>query len=219
MAKSDITFESAKAVIDRVVQELGLLTDTKSNFLKVQGPTNKHRIYIQKSRNLGRIDFTIDLPQDDPAWKQLGSPNGSVKCHIIPDLVQLERCLRMLGDSALGVQVPNKPRPFAASKQQTRRPKAVATPVPTEALIPVEEETGPKREFKDRVAAIRTRARASRINMILENPDKYGDMSEAEAAQLVDDKVDLTELASEYRARASTELSDTLAEAGIEVTQ
>lgn len=215
MAKSDITLEQAQAVIDRVAQELGLLVSPTSAFIKVQGPTNKHRIYVQKSRHLNRIDFTVDLPTDDPAYVQLTAPNGSVRCHIKPDLEQLERCLRMLGDGTIGTQVPNKPRPFAATKQPARKPKAVATPVPEEALVPVPE-GGP---LKDRIAAIKSRAREARINMILENADRYGEMSYNDAAQLVDDKVDLRELEEQHRNQSASELAETLAETGVEVSQ
>lgn len=215
MAKSDVTIEQAQAVIDRVAQEIGLLVSNTSGFIKVQGPTNKHRIYIQKSRSLGRIDFTVDLASDDPAYKQLTAPNGSVKCHVVPDLTQLERCLRMLGDSSLGTQVPNKPRPFAPTKQPARKPKAVAAPVPEEALVPVPE-GGP---LKDRIAVIKNRAREARINMILENADKYGEMSYEDAAQLVDDKVDLRELEEQRRNQNAAELAETLAETGVEVAQ
>lgn len=215
MAKTDITIEQAQAVIDRVAQELGLLVAPTAGFIKIQGPTNKQRIYVQKARHLGRIDCTIDLPTDDPAYKQLSAPNGSVRCHVVPDLEQLERVLRMLGDSNLPTQVPNKPRPFAATKQPPRKPKAVAAPVPEEALDPVPEGD----PLKDRIAVIRSRAREARINMILENADKYGEMSHDEAAALVDGKVDLRELEEQRRNQGNAELVETLAETGIEVSQ
>lgn len=218
MAKSDVTIEQAQAVIDRVAQELGLLQKPTSGFLKVEGPTNKHRVYVQKSRSLGRIDCTIDLPTDDPAYKQLSAPNGSVKCHVVPDLVQLERVLRMLGDSNLGVQVPNKPRPFAATKQPPRKPKAVAAPVPEEALEPaIDFGDGQVMTMKDRALHIRDRARAARANMLLENADKYGEMTYEEAYEHVVRKTDLAELAEAHRARLTAETQEVLAEAGIEI--
>lgn len=214
MAKSDITLEQAQGTIDKVAKELGLIVGGTATFIKVEGPTNKHRIYVQKSRSLGRIDFTIDLPTDDPAYKQLGAPNGSIRCHIVPDLEQLERCLRMLGDSALGKQVPNKPRPFAATKQPIRKPKAIAAPIPEEALAPVPEGG----VLKDRLAHLHARAREARINMLLENPETYGEMTRDDAAQHVDDRTDLRELADSYRAQLAAQTASELAEVGIEVS-
>lgn len=213
MTKTDITLEQAQLVIDKVKDELGLLVAHTGNFIKVQGPSNRHRIYVQKSRSLNRIDFTIELPPDDPAYRQLTSPNGSIRCHIAPDLVQLERCLRMLGDASLGTQVPNKPRPFAATKQPARKPKAVATPIPEEAIEPVPEGGS----MKDRIAAIGSQARRAKARMIVDNPEDYGVYTFDEALDFVERKVDLSELKANFRAQQQTDLSDVLAETGIEV--
>lgn len=223
MAKSNIEMTQALAVLDRVAQELGLVVSDTSFGKKVEGPGNKHRMYIQKGRFLGRVDTTVDLGPDDAAYVQLAAPNGSVKCHVKPDLEQLERCLRMLGDASLGTQVPNKPRPFAATKAPSpRRPKAVATPVPAEALKEVAIDPA-KKLLADRVALIHARARAARVRMILENPEKYGELSEAEAEALVDgrgtqsadDALDVVEAVRNSSIAVTTEVID---EAGLEVT-
>ncbi len=215
MSKSDITIEQAQVVIDRVAQELGLLQTQNSGFLKIEGPTNKHRLYVQKARNLGRIDLTIDLPQDDPAYVQLKGPCGSIKCHVLPTLEQLERCLRMLGDGSLGKQVPNKPRPFAASKQPPRRPKAVAAPIPESALTPIPEDG----VLKDRLAKIAVAAKRARAMRIVENPDVYGKYSFDEALAIIEGGVDLAELRAQVEAEKRAELGEVLAETGIEVAQ
>lgn len=217
MSKGDTSLEQARAVIDRVAAELGLLVAETSGFVKVQGPSTRHRIYVQRSRVLNRIDTTLPIAADDPAYAPLSSPNGSIVCHIRPDLAQLERCLRMLADTAIATQVPNKPRPFAATKAPpSRRPEAVAAPVPPEAL------SMPKvdgKTLKERLEIIRDRARLARINRILENPDKYGEMSFDEAAVLIDERVDLAALAEE-RAHAARAMTDReLAESGVEVVE
>ena len=184
MAKSDITLEQARAVIDRVSQELGLLNKDTSGFIKVEGPTNKHRVYVQMSRMLNRIDFTVDLPTDDPMYKQMANPNGSIRCHVVPTLENLERALRMLGDASLAVQVPNKPRPFAPTKTPVRRPKPVSMPVPEAALIPVID--GERLALAARLERIKERVRAAKIARILENPDEFGQVTAEEAAAMVD---------------------------------
>lgn len=221
MAKSNIEMSQALAVIDRVSQELGLLVSDTSFGKKVEGPTNRHRMYVQKGQRLGRIDITVDLGPDDPAYVQLTAPNGSVRCHVKPDLEQLERCLRMLGDGAITTQVPNKPRPFAATKAPlVRQPKAVAPPVPAEALKEVAIDPA-RKLLADRVALIHARARAARVRMIMESPEKYGKLTEAEAEALVDgrgtqasDDVELVIEAS--RNSLAAETAEVLDEAGIE---
>lgn len=215
--KSDIAMTQAIEVLDRVAQEIGLLVSDTSFGKKVQGPSTRHRLYVQRGLRLGRIDTTVPLAQDDPAYVQLSTPIGSIACHVRPDLVQLERVLRMLGDPAIGVQIPNRPRPFAATKAPgPRRPKAVAEPVPAEALesIPID----PARQgLEERIAVIRDRARAARVRMVLENPEKYGVLSEAEAEELVDGR------SREDDAPPSNgpdpAVLEALAEAGIEVTK
>lgn len=208
MAKSDVTQEQARAVIDRVAQELGLLVAETSGFIKVQGPTNKHRVYVQRSRTLNRIDTTLPLPTDDPAYKGLAAPNGSISCHVQPDLEQLERALRMLADSSVGTQVPNKPRPFAAVKAPAaRRPKPVAEPMLETALEPVPEGGS----LKDRLRAIRDSARAAKVRRYVENG-----MSEDEAEAVVAGKVTAADVGETIRNATEAELSQVAVESGIE---
>lgn len=219
MAKSDITIEQAEGVIAKVSAELGLLRSETSGFLKVQGPGNKHRVYVQKSRSLGRIDTTIPLAADDPAFKDAVADNGSISCHVVPDLEQLERVLRMLADSALATQTPNKPRPFAVNKAPTaRRPKAVAPPIPADALR--EDRSEVPKELEDRLAYLKARGREAKISNILENPEKYGSLSYDEAAAWLDSKRTLRELADEHRQQLQVEtaaqVADVAQEAGID---
>jgi hypothetical protein len=217
MAKSDITIEVAQGLIDKVAQELGLLVTPTTGFIKVQGPTNKHRIYVQRARTLGRIDTTLPNTNADGTPVQgtrgLNAPNGSVTCHIEPTLEWLEFHLRRLGDGSLGTQVPNKPRPFAATKQPARKPKAVAAPIPTEAVEPIPEGGS----LKDRLKVIHSRVREAKINMILENPEKYGLVTRDEAAAIVDKKVEPSEFKEVSDNAERAELNEVLAETGIEV--
>lgn len=215
------TFEEAKAVVDRLQAELGLLVETTSSYLKVTGPANKHRVYISLSKNLGRIDTTVELAADDLAYKPLKSPLGSIRSHVTPTLEQLERVLRMLSDASVPTQVINKPKPFAPTRSMGKRtPKAVAAPVSLGDMpsTVVSEDDAVPAELQNRLKAIASRGRELRINRILENPEKYGAMSYDEAAELVDSKVNLTELEEARRNALNAELGEVIAEAGIEVT-
>jgi hypothetical protein len=213
MSKSDVTIEQAQTIVERVAKELGLLVNQTSGFIKVQGPGNKHRVYIQKSRMLNRIDTTLPIPSDNPAYKALNAPNGSIVCHVQPTLEHLETALRMLADPSLGTQTPNKPRPFAVTKTPVpRKPRPTAEPVEEKAL------TIPRGgDLKERLAKIRESARRARINRILENPDKYGITDEAEAEALVDSKVSLDDYAANRAAQRSVEIAEIQAETGIQI--
>lgn len=214
MSKSDVTQEQARTMIDRVAQELGLLVADTSGFIKVQGATSKHRIYVQRSRTLNRVDTTLPIPADDPAYKGLSAPNGSIACHVQPDLVQLERALRMLADPAFGTQTPNKPRPFAGSKAPAaRKPQPLVEPVDEARLAPIPEGG----DLKTRLAKIKEGARRGRIQRIIDNPEKYGAMSEAEAEELVDSKVSLEDFAENRKGQATVELMDLQAETGVQL--
>lgn len=214
MSKSDVTLEQAQVVIDRVAQEVGLLVNQTTGFIKIQGPSNKHRVYVQKSRKLNRIDTTLPIPSDSPMYKPLSAPNGAIVCNVQPTLEHLEAALRMLADSTLSVQTSNKPRPFAATKAPTpRKPKPTAEPVEEKKLVPVPQGG----DLKERLAKIRESARRARINRILENPDKYGITDEGEAAELVDSKVSLDEFEAKRAAQSSVELADLQAETGIQI--
>ncbi len=214
MSKSDVTQEQMLVLADRLCQELGIHRKDTAGFFQFIGPTTKHRLYVQKSQTLNRIDFTIDLPSDDPMYKQLGTPNGSIKCHIVPTLENVERALRMLVDTSVGTQVPNKPRPFAATKAPApRKPKPLAEPVPEARLEPVP----PGGSLKDRLAKIHASARKARIRRILENPEQYGTLSEDEAAEIVDGKAKPEEVKELADASAAAELSQLVEETGIQL--
>lgn len=208
MSKTDVTLEQAQATIDRVAQEVGLLVNHTSGFIKIQGPSNKHRVYVQKSRTLNRIDTTITLAADDPAYKPLSNPNGSIASHVQPNLEQLERVLRMLADSTLSTQTPNKPRPFAATKAPApRKPKPTAEPVEEKKLAA----PPPGGSLDDRLAAIKDSARKARINRYMEN----NGLSQDEAEQVADKKITLDELLAQKNSEAQVELHELVAETGI----
>lgn len=212
MSKSDVTLEQARVVIDRVAQTKGLLVNETSGFVKIQSPTNKHRIYVQRSKTLNRIDTTLPIPADDPAHKPLSTPNGAIACHVQPDLVQLERALDMLCDPSFATQVSNKPRPFAATKAPApRKPKPTAEPVEEVKLVPVPEGGS----LEERLARIRDRARLARVNRLLENPEKYGELTQEEAEELIDSKVNLEDFAHDRKAKLQAETADIIAEAGL----
>lgn len=222
MAKSDIRIDQAYAVVDRVAQELGLLVSDTSFGKKIKGPNNKQRLYVQKGLYLGRIDTTLELTPDDPAYVQLQNPNGSIHCHVRPTLEQLERCLRMLADPSISTQTVNRVRPGAVSKAPTaHRPKPVAAPIPEEALKEISVDPA-RAALADRIAAIARSARAARIRMVLENSEKYGNLTEAEAEALVDGRfgqgVQASDVADAVRNSVITEANDVLEEAGIEVS-
>ena len=183
MAKPDTTIEQALVVIDRMVSELGLLYNDKGKgFYQVTGTVTKHKIYVQKSRLLRRIDTSLDLAKDllDSAGEQvrveLKSDNGAIKCHVAPSLENLERVLRMLADSTITAHVKNQPRPFAVTKQPVHRPRPITEPVPEIALEPVPEGGS----LEERLAVLRARGRLARINRLLEN-DATGRLTRDEA--------------------------------------
>jgi hypothetical protein len=210
MSKSDITLEQARAVIDRVAQELGLLVKDTTGFIKIQGPANKHRVYVQRSIKMNRIDTTLAIPTDDPAYKPLTAPNGSVSCHVVPDLEQLERALRMLADDSIGTQVPNKPRPFAATKATpARKPKPVSDPVD---LSSVDEPKLDGVSLKDRLKAIRDSNRRARVR-------RYTDdgMTEDEAEAVVSGKMTADEVRDARVISTHAELNEIATESGIEI--
>ena len=125
-----ITVDEAMLLVRKIADEVGLTVDQTSGFWKIVGP-NSHLIYIQKSKKLGTINTTLPLPAGEPGTKGLQKPNGSITCHIEPELVHLERFLRMLADKEVGKFEVRHPKPFAATKApEPRRPKAVVPAVP-----------------------------------------------------------------------------------------
>ena len=120
-----VSVDEAMILVRKVADEVGLTVDQTSGFWKIAGP-NRHLIYIQKSKKLGTINTTLPLPPGEPGTRGLQKPNGSVTCHIEPELVHLERFLRMLSDGAVDKFEVRHPKPFAATKApEPRRPKAV----------------------------------------------------------------------------------------------
>lgn len=215
MTKSNVTLDEARMLVDRIAQEHGLLVGSTKAFLKVEGPTNKHRIYIQLTKKLGRIDTTLPLPAGEPGTRGLESPNGSVTCHIEPDLAHLERFLLMLADGSVGSLVTNKPRPFAPSKAPARRPTPIAAPVAPEELEDesTKDDDDPKMvELANRLDEIKRRSRAARIRRLMEDRS----CSREEAEEALDGRT-LSEAIEWLDSRVSLETRDAIREAGIEV--
>lgn len=201
-------------MIDRVAQELGLILSKKGPYLKVEGPSNKHRIYVMESKFLGRIDTTLDV-LGQPGTTQLNQPNGSIRCHIEPNLEHLETFLRMLGDSSLGKQVPNKHRPFGAVKQPSRTPRPTAQPVQVEDVQPVEyiAEGG---TLAERIEMIKAGVRRAKIRLLVEEKG----MTREEAEAHLDRRVEDGDRAAEElaQARQEAEVKDIIRETGVEVS-
>jgi hypothetical protein len=216
MAKSDITQEQARGLVDRIAQELGLLVAEKSGFVKVEGPTNKHRVYVQRSKTLGRIDTTLPLSVDDEMYEGLKGPLGSITCHIKPTLEYLERALRMLGDGAMSTQVINRPRPFAANKGPNRRtPKAIAPPVNFEKPVEPEEYIAEGGTLEARLKDIRARAREARLKRIMEERN----VDREEALLILDRKVEEADVIAYQKSAEEAETNEFIRESGIEIEQ
>lgn len=210
--KSNISIEHALAVIDKVTQELGLLRSDTSACYKIQGPTNKHRMYVFKSKTLGKIDTTLPV-QGQPGTYGLSAPNGAIACHVDADLVHLETYLRMLGDAELGKQESNKPRPFAA----TRGPKArsigpVVAPIPEREVVEPTEYIAQGGTLDERLASIKGRARAARIRRYV---DEHG-LSEEEAREVAEGNLALEDVIGSRNRSSSIEAESVAEEAGIE---
>lgn len=217
MAKSNITKEEARAVIDRVAEELKLLVNKASGFLKIEGPTNKHRIYVMESKKLGRIDTTLDLPKDDPAYVALSGPNGAIRCHIAPDLAHLERCLRMLGDASLDKQVSNKPRPFgvqAQPKTPARTPRPTAPVVDVAAVIQKSAVKVDGLTLEERLEYIRKSSQRAKVRLLVEERG----LPEELAERVVKGEIELDEALQNIAGAEATTVNEVLAESGVEVS-
>lgn len=214
MAKSDVTVESAMLVVDRLAKELGLLVGSTSACHKVEGPVNKHRIYIFKAKALGRIDFTMSLDATDPAFAEAVGDNGAIRCKIKPDLVQLERCLRMLGDATAVTQVSNKPKPFAATKNAgPRTPKPTAKPTQIEVEEVPEPVGDDGQTLLQRLGKISDRLRAAKVNRLI---DEHG-LTQDEAEAVLDKRLDLEDVLATHQAADHSDVMQFTHEAGIEV--
>lgn len=217
MAKTDITIEQALVTIDKVVNELGLLFSTQGKgFYQVVGPTTKHKVYVQRSTRLNRIDTSMDLAADlvdaagVPLRIELKNPNGSIKCHVAPSLENLERVLRMLADAGVGTHVMNRPRPFAPTKDPVRKPRPITEPVPEIALVPVPENGS----LEERLATLRHRGRLARVNRLLEN-DTTGTLTREEAEAIEDGRISPDDLG--HRRDVSQRDAEEAIASGIEV--
>lgn len=213
MARTNITKEEARTLIDRMVEKHGLLVKGQdAGYLILTGPTNKHRVCIQNTKFLGRIDTTLPVKGQE-GTEDLKAHNGAITCHIVPDLKWLEHYLDMLGDGGVSKQVTNHPRPFAVQKSSAgpkRTPRAVAAPL--------EEDVGAPSEYiaeggtlKDRLAEIAARGKRARIRMYVEEKG----MTQEEAEAVVYGRIDESDV-EEARSNAhSSELNELSREAGL----
>lgn len=172
----DILTEDAMLLVNRLAPELGLLVTDTAGFHKVVSSSTKHYIYIQKSRKLGVINTSLPLPKDEPGTKPLTKDNGSVTCHIVPELEHLERFLRMLSAPETPPFKAVKNRPFAVTKPPApRQPKPVAAPVPLSAIPaaapggfePDPEDPRPA-HLQARILLIKQQSRAARVRRWME---------------------------------------------------
>lgn len=202
-----VPLEDARNLINNIAKELNLNVSETSGFIKIQG-VNKHRLYVQVARYIGRIDFTYDLPQDSPGRKPLNNVNGSIKCSVVPTLEYIEMCLRILGDSSIEHHKINKPAPFSAGRKIK-----VMDKIPDVVV----EETEEQRQFKSRIQAIKSRAREVKILRVLDNPEVYGEMSWDDAAVIVDNGVNLHHIEDQFRAKILEDVSSLKIESGIPI--
>lgn len=209
--KSDIPFNQARVLIDRICAELGFHTSEKSAFLKIECPSTRHRMYVSMSKTLGHIDTTLPV-KGEPGTYPLSKHNGSITCHIEPDLESLERYMRMLADGSMGKQTINRPRPMAI----VRGPAARA-PKPVTAAQPA---AGGDRRHPDLVAkleALKERQRKAKERRRLEEQGIDPDLADRAADVIGQSGIDEDDLIDAARNSRDQELSEDLYEAGIDV--
>ena len=172
----EVLTEDAMKLVNGLAQELGLLVTDTAGFHKLVSSATKHYIYIQKSRKLGVINCSLDVPKDEPGTKPLTKDNGSVRFQIVPELEHLERFLRLLSDPATPPFKAAKNRPFAVTKPPAlRQPRPVAAPVPLSAIpaaAPGGFEADPEDPRPERLQArihlIKQQSRAARVRRWME---------------------------------------------------
>ena len=176
---AEVMFEDTMTFLNRVCQELNLRLEETSQFIKITGSTG-HRVYVQKSKVLRRIDTT--LPKDLLSAEDIVSlkePLGAITCHIAPSIDALERVLKTLPTAAKLVSTKN--RPFEVKPRKVKplmQPLAVVS-------APPPQQNEEQITLSERVKKIKEAALQARIKMSLADPDKYGKLSEVEARDLV----------------------------------
>lgn len=215
----------AMDLVSRIAQELGLLADGENAvkaFYKIEGATTKQKIYIQRSKRLGRIDSTLERTLPDgteaPGVIPLSAHNGKIRYHVQPTLRMLELHLRRLADPAEGSQDTKRARPFMpAPPRKPEVPKARSMPIDVPSVPDViRDEKSARIPLKDRLDAIAERARLARIRRVLENPQIHGNLTREEAADLVDGKVTQDELDQRYQQGEIHAVQELAVHSGIE---
>jgi hypothetical protein len=212
MANKEVTIEEGRLLIARVAEETGLIVSDNKGFIKVTSPGTGHKIYVQKTGTLGRIDCSLDLPTEEVGKEvlrlPLKAPNGAIKCHVVPTLEALEQVMRLMAAPDTEKREVNRPRPFAAN----RNPRPVTQPMPEMALEPVATVDG--ESLGDRLQRLKERGRLARVNRRLEN-DHTGLLTRELAEALEDGRISEDDLAH-VPDQASREVQAAI-EAGVEV--
>lgn len=202
--KSTIPYSEAKALIDKICAELGYHQEPKSNFLKIESPVTKHRTYVQMSKNLSRIDTTLEIKGEEGTYP-LEKHNGSIKCHLDPTLENLERRLRMMADiETVGTQVVNRPRPM-----QIVRGPAPRVPRPTVAAQP----SALQQQYNEKLKRLKERQALAKRRRFLEEQG----LSDDEVDRIVHAGGDPGDVRESQKNAFEMELGDELFEAGIDV--
>lgn len=216
MANKEVTIEDARVIIGRVSNEAGLIVSENKGFIKIVCLGTGHKLYVQKTGSLGRIDCSLDLPVEEEGKETLRlplkAPNGAIRCHVVPSADALERALRLIADPESGKREVNRPRPFAPTKGQVHKPRPVAQPVPEMALEPVHTVEG--QTLADRLQVLKERGRLARVNRRLEN-DQTGLLTRELAEAIEDGRVSEDDVAH-VPDQATRDVQEAI-EAGIEV--
>lgn len=216
MANSAVTIDEARVLITRIAQEVGLIVSDNKGYIKVVSPGTGHKLYVQKTASLGKIDCSLELPVEEVGKETLRLPlkngNGAIRCHIVPTLGALEQALRLIGEG--DKREVNRPRPFAATRNTVHRPTPVAPMIPEMALEPVVTVDG--ETFKDRLQRLKDRGRLARVNRRLEN-DTTGLLTRELAEALEDGRISEEDLAH-TRDQATRDVQEAI-DCGVEVEQ
>jgi hypothetical protein len=190
MKKDAIAIDAAVNLMDRLGAELGLVTNQTSSFRFLMNPKTKHRLYVQKQRYLRRVDSTLPRVRDDgtqlPGTIDLNAPNGSIRFHVEPTLEMLELHIRWLAECGAELDQ-SKTKPFSGGKPPSvRKPQPVDDPLPSVPAVPSgSPEPIDPNDLSARLVSLAIRSKEAKVERVLQNPEKYGQLSKEEAEQLV----------------------------------
>lgn len=196
-----------------------------SAFWKVISTVNGHHIYIKKGGRLGQIDTNLPI-KGEPGTRPLNSSNGSITCHIEPDLEHLGRFLGMLADGSLGKHKKNTPRPFrtpAAPRPPRAQSPVVERPVPLQEVMAPDEPHAPiiPGPLKDRIRKIRESAARAKARRLAEEQAEQAERSDSGPDEVESEVVGPEDAEGAARARQvhrqAEELRSLQMEEGVEV--